>query len=122
MAPKSRDYFYRPPLKVRRGDLRSVLSLRAKEGKLLVVENIDLGEIKAKKALATMSKLGLSSALLVVGGAPTDDARVRAIKSVRNLATFDDLPVEGFNLEAALRHGEIVLTSAAAKQLEGVLA
>jgi len=122
MAPKSRNYFYRPPLKVRRGALRSVLSLRAKEGKLLVVENFDLGEIKTKKALATMNKLGLSSALLVVDGAATDTARVSAIKSVRNLAAFDALPVEGFNLEAALRHSEIVLTSAAAKQLEGVLA
>jgi large subunit ribosomal protein L4 len=121
MAPKSRDYFYRPPLKVRRGALRSVLSLRAKEGKILVVENFDLGEIKAKKALATMNKLGLTSALLVVGGSPTDNERVSAIKSVRNLARFDALPVEGFNLEAALRHGEIVLTSAAAKQLEGTL-
>jgi len=122
MAPKSRDYFYRPPAKVRKGALRSVLSLRAQEGKLLVVENFDLGEIKAKKALATLNgKLGLNSALLVVGGAPTDEKRIAAIKSVRNLADFDALPVEGFNLEAALRHGELVLTSAAAKQLEGVL-
>ena len=121
MAPKSRDYFYRPPLKVRRGALRSVLSLRAKEGKILVVENFDLGEIKSSKALNTMTRLGLSSALLVVGGGPTDNERVSAIKSVRNLAAFDALPVEGFNLEAALRHGEIVLTSAAAKQLEGTL-
>ncbi|WP_373047880.1 50S ribosomal protein L4 [Vulgatibacter sp.] len=122
MAPKSRDYFYRPPAKVRKGALRSVLSLRAQEGKLLVVENFDLGEIKAKKALATLTgKLGLGSALLVVGGVPTDAARVNAIKSVRNLASFDALPVEGFNLETALRHSELVLTSAAAKQLEGAL-
>lgn len=122
MAPKSRNYFYRPPAKVRKGALRSVLSLRAKEGKLLVVENFDLGEIKTKKAFETLTgKLGLKSALVVVDGAPTDTARVNAIKSIRNLADFDALPVEGFNLEAALRHGELVLTSAAAKQLEGTL-
>jgi len=122
MAPKSRNYFYRPPLKVRRGALRSALSLRAKEGKMIVVENFDLGEIKTKKALAAMNRLGLTSALLVVAGEPNDPQRVGAIRSVRNLADFDALPVEGFNLEAVLRHGELVLTSAAAKQLEGVLA
>lgn len=122
MAPKSRDYFYRPPLKVRRGALRSVLSLRAREGRILVVENFDLGEIKAKRALETLTnKLGLQSALLVVDGSPTDTARIHAIKSVRNLERFDALPVEGFNLEDALRHSDLVLTSAAAKQLEGVL-
>lgn len=122
MGPKSRDYFYRPPLKVRRGALRSVLSLRASEGKMLVLEDFDLGEIKTKKALAAMKQLGLDSALLVVGGEADDPKRINAIRSVRNLAKFDALPVEGFNLEAALRHGQLVLTSAAAKQLEGVLA
>jgi large subunit ribosomal protein L4 len=122
MAPKSRDYTYRPPAKVRKGALRSVLSLRAKEGNLLVLENFDLGEIKTRKALDTLTgRLGLTSALLIVGGPATDAARTQAIKSVRNLADFDALPVEGFNLEDALRHGALVLTSAAAKQLEGAL-
>jgi len=119
MAPKSRDYTYRPPAKVRKGALRSVLSLRAQEGKLLVIENFDLGEFKTRNALATLSgKLGLGSALLVLDAG---ENREMAIKSVRNLTAFDALAAEGFNLEAALRRSELVLTSAAAKQLEGAL-
>jgi large subunit ribosomal protein L4 len=122
MGPKPRDYTYRPPAKVRRGALRSVLSLRAKEGKLLVVDGFDLGEVKTKKAQEALVKgLGLSSALLVVGGERGEVVRDRALMSVRNLAKFDALPAEGFNLEAALRHGELVLTQQAAKQLEGAL-
>lgn len=122
MAPKSRDYTYRPPAKVRKGALRSVLSLRAQEGKLIVLDSFDLGEIKTQKALETLSsKLGLGSALVVVAGGPGDKARESALKSVRNLTHFDALPAEGFNLEAALRRSELVLTSAAAKQLEGAL-
>lgn len=122
LAPKTRDYTYRPPAKVRKGALRSMLSLRASEGSLLVVDNFDLGEIKTKKALSTLTeKLGLSSALVVVAGAPGEKERLVAIRSVRNLPKFDALPVEGFNVEAALRRSHLVLTSAAAKHLEGVL-
>ena len=42
-------------------------------------------------------------------------------RGVRNLAKFDVLPPEGFNLESALRHKHLVLTAAAAKALEGAL-
>ncbi len=122
MGPKPRDYEYRPPAKVRKGALRSVLSLRAKEGKLVIVDGFDLGGIKTKKAQDALVKaLGLTSALVVVGAAAEDKARDQALKSVRNLAKFDALPAEGFNLEDALRHRELVLTKAAAKQLEGAL-
>src|SRR5690606_38828873 len=102
MAPKSRDYTYRPPAKVRKGALRSVLSLRAREGKLLVVDGFDLSEAKTRAALAAFGKLGLSSALVVVAGDRAEASRVNAIRSVRNLAKFDALPAEGFNLEDAL--------------------
>src|SRR3954469_9657807 len=89
MAPKSRDYEYRPPAKVRKGALRSVLSLRAKEGKLLVLDGFDLGAIKTKKAMETMGKLGLQNALVIISGDKTDKVRESALKSVRNLARFD---------------------------------
>jgi large subunit ribosomal protein L4 len=122
MAPKSRDYTYRPPAKVRKGALRSVLSLRAREGKLIVLEGFDLPEVKTRAAMAAFGKLGLQNALVVVAGDRADAKRVNAIRSVRNLPTFDALAAEGCNVEAVLRHPELVLTSAAAKQLEGALA
>lgn len=122
LAPKTRDYSYRPPAKVRKGALRSVLSLRASEGNLIVLDGFDLGEIKTQKALEALSKkLGLPSALVVVAGTAEDAERKIAIRSIRNLEDYDALPVEGFNVEAALRRPHLVLTSAAAKHLEGVL-
>lgn len=122
LAPKTRDFSFRPPAKVRKGALRSVLSLRASEGNLLVLDGFDLGEFKTQKALQALSeKLGLPSALVVVGGGEEQDEREVAVRSIRNLKDYDALPVEGFNLEAALRRSHLVLTSAAAKHLEGVL-
>src|SRR5215472_9013473 len=46
MGPKPRDYSYRPPLKVRKGALRSVLSLRAREKSLWILDAFELGELK----------------------------------------------------------------------------
>ena len=117
MAPKSRDYTYRPPKTVRRGALRTVLSLRAREKKLLIVDKFDVKEASTK-ALASLltKKLGLTRALLVD---LKDNKNLHL--SVRNLAEFDILAPEGFNLESALSHEILVLTAPAAKALEGAL-
>src|SRR6478672_8344844 len=46
--PRNRDWSYRPPRQVRLGALRSALSLLAKEGRLLVVDKLELPEIRTK--------------------------------------------------------------------------
>ena len=117
MAPKSRDYFYRPPRQVRRGALRAVLSLRARENALYILDGFKLDAAKSKQAFEVLTKrLKLENALVIDG---KDNANLH--RSVRNLAKFDVLPPEGLNLESILRHSHIVLTSAAAKTLEGAL-
>src|SRR5437763_1373404 len=68
MAPKARDYTYRPPKKVRRGALRAALSLRAKEKALVIVDKFDLAAGKSKQAAEALTKrLKLQSALVVAG-------------------------------------------------------
>lgn len=117
MRPLPRDYFYRPPAQVRKGALRCALSLRARDNKLLILDQFQLEAIKTRAALAALLGLGLTDALVV-------DARENQnlLKSVRNLAAFDALPPEGVNLEDVLRHETLVLTAPAARSLEGALA
>ena len=117
MAPKSRDYFYRPPRKVRRGALRVALSQRVREQQLIIVDAFPVDEAKTKKALEVLQRrLKLDNALVV-----DEQTNAALHKSVRNLATFDALPPEGVNVESILRHKALVLTQAAAKALEGAL-
>ncbi|MHB8879003.1 MAG: 50S ribosomal protein L4 [Myxococcaceae bacterium] len=118
MGPKPRDYFYRPPKQVRKGALKAALSLRAREKALIIIQDFELPEGKSTKALKVLTgRLKLASAIVV------DDAKnVKLHRAVRNLAKFDVLPPEGLNLEMVLRHKNLVLTSAAAKALEGSLA
>jgi large subunit ribosomal protein L4 len=116
MGPKQRDYFYRPPKKVRKAALAAALSMRAKEKSLIILQDFT-SDGKSKGMLQILTKrLKLINALVV------DEAKNEKLhRSVRNLAKFDVLPPEGVNLESILRHKSIVLTSAAAKALEGSL-
>ncbi|HLL05842.1 MAG TPA: 50S ribosomal protein L4 [Myxococcaceae bacterium] len=117
MAPKSRDYFYRPPRQVRRGALRAVLSLRARENAIYILDGFKLDAAKSKQAFEVLTKrLKLENALVIDG---KDNANLH--RSVRNLAKFDVLPPEGLNLESVLRHKQLVLTSAAAKAIQEAL-
>ena len=117
MGPKQRDYFYRPPKKVRRGALKAALSLRAREKKLIIVDGFNLSAAKSKQAFEALTKrLKLAEALVIDAKDNTNLHR-----SVRNLAKFDVLAPEGLNLESVLRHKHLVLTSAAAKAIEGAL-
>jgi large subunit ribosomal protein L4 len=117
MAPKSRDYFYRPPRKVRRGALCAALSLRAKENALVILDGFKLDAPKSKQAFEVLTKrLKLENALVV-----DEKANTNLHRSVRNLAQFDVLPPEGLNLESVLRHKQLVITSAAARAIQEAL-
>jgi large subunit ribosomal protein L4 len=117
MAPKSRDYFYRPPRQVRRGALRAALSLRARENALVILDGFKLDAPKSKQAFEVLTKrLKLENALVIDA---KDNTHLH--RSVRNLASFDVLPPEGLNLESVLRHKQLVLTSAAAKAIQEAL-
>jgi large subunit ribosomal protein L4 len=113
MGPKPRDYSYDVPKQVRKGALRSALSLRAKEQKILFLDGFALDEIKTKKAIAALEKLGVANALILDASTNQNLA-----KSVRNLDNFTFLPPEGLNLFDVLRHHALVITVPTAKALQ----
>jgi len=117
MAPKARDYTYRPPKKVRRGAIRVALSMKARDKSLIILADFPVDQPKTKALHEVLTKrLKLTNALVV-----DERKNDKLHRSVRNLARFDVLPPEGLNVEDLLRHKSLVLTSAAAKALEGSL-
>jgi len=117
MAPKARDYTYRPPRKVRQGAIRVALSLKAKDKKLIVLDAFPVSEAKTKAVFEVLTKrMKLTNALVV-----DEKGNDKLLRSVRNMAKFDAVPPEGVNLESLLKHEALVLTSKAAKALEGAL-
>ena len=113
--PRPRDWSYRPPQQVRVGALRSALSKLHKEGRLVVVDRLELAEVKTKNlvnALETLSQARKSA--LVVDAAGNENLRL----SIRNCKDHQFLPPEGVNVYDLLRHDTLVLSKDAAKALE----
>ncbi len=114
-GPKPRDYEYNLPKKVRRLGLKMALTLKAKENNLIVVDNIELGEVpKTKKAVEVLKTLGIDQykVLIVI---PQKDEII--YKSFRNLPNVSVLPVEGLNVYSILWADKMVITQDALEKV-----
>jgi len=112
--PKPQDWSYRPPRRVRVAALKSALSLILKEGRLTIVDSIDLGEVKTKKLAGVLITLQAGKKTLVVDDGGNTSLRL----SIRNLEDKLFLPPEGVNVYDLLRHDHLVLSKGAIKALE----
>jgi len=113
-GPKPRDFSYRPPRKMRLGALKGALSLKLREGQLIVVQDFELSEIKTKKLAEVLDKLEVNGGALIVDAKENEKLRL----SARNLQGHSVLPPEGVNLYDLLRHEHLVLTQTAVQALE----
>lgn len=112
--PRPRDWSYRPPRQVRIGALKSALSKFFKEGRLVVVDRIDLPEVKTKGLVSALGTLKAEKRVMVVDSAENEKLRL----SIRNCAQHQFLPPEGVNVFDLLRHDTLVVSKDAAKKLE----
>ena len=112
--PRPRDWSYEPPRRVRALALTAALSKFNKEGRLLVVDAFDLGEIKTKTLLATLGVLKAHNKTLVVDSVDNEKLKL----SIRNCVEHQFLPPEGLNVYDLLRHDTLILSKNAAKALE----
>jgi large subunit ribosomal protein L4 len=117
-ALEPKDWSYRPPRKVRIGALKSALSLFAKEGRLLVVDAIDLPEIKTKAFALTIGTLLTSESADKKSLVVDEKGNDKLVRSIRNLDRHHFLPPEGVNVYDLLRHDHLIVSKAAAKALE----
>jgi large subunit ribosomal protein L4 len=112
-GPLPRDYSYKMPKKAWRAALCLAISERARDGKLVVVESLDLTELKTKAAKAALEKLGVKHALIVLG-----EGEEGFLRAARNLAAHKLLAVAGLNVYDVLNYDELVMTSKTLKAIE----
>ncbi|MGE5271366.1 MAG: 50S ribosomal protein L4, partial [Thiohalocapsa sp.] len=116
-GPVVRSHEFDLQKKVRRLGLKTALSAKQAEGKLVVIDAARVDEAKTKALRARLDKFGWGS-VLIIDGEKVDDGFLRA---ARNLPKVDVLPTQGANVYDILRRDTLVLTRDAVQQLEARL-
>lgn len=112
-GPHVRDHGYDVPKKVRKAALKSALSSKLAEGKLVVIDAASLKDGKTKELVAKLSKLGWSSTLVIDG----ETVDVNFSRAAQNIIGFDVLPTQGANVYDILRRDTLVLTKDGVEKL-----
>lgn len=115
-GPTPRSYEYAVPKKVRKLALCSALSMKLKENKMLILDRLELPEIKTRGVVAILKQLGLSSVLIV------EQENLNLEKSARNVPLVKVLRPEGLNVYDVLHYEHIVITQSCVEKLQGRLA
>ncbi len=117
-GPAPRDYSYRMPKKARRAALKSALSAKVKEGKLVIVDEISVAEPKTRVMAAVLRSLDVEKKPLLVIGEWDNNVE----KSTRNIKHAALSKSQGLNVYDVLNHEHLVMTQDAVAKLEEVLA
>ena len=113
-GPKPRDYRQEIPKKLRRLALRCVLSSKAGEGDLKIIDTFDLAEPKTKIMIEALAALGIESSALIVTPKPEENV----IKSARNIPEIITVPANILNIIDILSHKTLLMTEAAVRVAE----
>lgn len=117
-GPVVRSHAVSLPKKVRELALRVALSAKQAEGKLFILDSLQIKEAKTKLIVAALEKFGFVKPL-IIGGEQLEEAFAKA---ARNIKGVDVLPQQGTNVYDILNHKELVLTKDAVAFLEARLA
>jgi large subunit ribosomal protein L4 len=115
-GPRPRDYSYTMPKKARKNALCSALTVRAAEGKLIIVDAFPAAGGKTRSVVQALATLGSHSALIVD---VQDNEELR--RGAKNLPDSKWIAPEGINVYDVLDHETLVLTQASAKLVEQAL-
>ncbi len=116
-APVPRDYSFKINKKEKRAALKSVLTSRVLDNKLIVVDELKFDEIKTKKFQAVMDNLKVKKALVVIA-----DNDEKVTMSARNIPTVKTALVNSINVYDILKGDTLVLTKDAVAKIEEVYA
>ena len=116
-APTPRDYSFKLNKKEKRAALKSALTSRVEENKLIVIDEINFDEIKTKKFQEVLNNLSVSKALVVL-----EDGNKNAELSARNIADVKTAKTNTINVYDILKYNTVIVTKAAVATIEEVYA
>jgi len=114
-APKPRDFSFKLNKKMRRLALKSVLTDKLQNEKLIVLDKLELPEVKTKGMVKIINDLSLEKALFV-----TDGTNKNLVLSARNLQGIKTAGVNTINVYDILHHDSLVVTKEAIEKIQEV--
>ncbi len=116
-APTPRDYSFKLNKKEKRAALKSSLTSKVQDAKLIVVDELKFDEIKTKNFVNVMNNLKVQKGLVVIAD---NDANV--VMSARNVADVNTTLVNTINVYDVMKAKTVVLTKEAVAKIEEVYA
>ncbi len=113
-GPKPRSYRQAMPKKMRQLALRCVLSAKARDNELVILEQLTLDQPKTKEMAGILAALGVDSSALIVTAEPEENV----VKSARNLPRIKTMPVSLLNVVDILSRKMLLMTVAAVRKAE----
>ena len=113
-GPHPRSYRQAMPKKMRQLALRCVLSAKAGDGALMVLEQLKFDKPKTKEMANILAALGVDSSVLIVTSEPEENV----VKSARNLLGTKTIPANLLNVVDILSHKMLLMTEAAVRKAE----
>ncbi|MFN7039414.1 MAG: 50S ribosomal protein L4 [Alphaproteobacteria bacterium] len=112
-GPVVRSHAYDLPKKVRKLGLKIALSAKLAEGKLIILENIEIEELKTSLLHKNISLFSLKNVLIIDGDQINDNFK----KASANIVGLDLLPQKGANVYDIVKHDALILTNKAIEEL-----
>ena len=116
-APKPRDYSFKLKKKVKRLALQSALSTKVAEGKIIVLDELTLSEVKTKEMVKVLGNIKCDNALIVMDG-----SNENVMLSARNIPTVKTASVNTINVYDLLKYNNLVVTKEAVEKIQEVYA
>ncbi len=116
-APVPRDYSFKMNKKEKRAALKSALTSRVLDDKLIVIDELRFNEIKTKNFKKVMDNLNVAKAYVVIN---ENDEKV--VLSARNLPNVQTALTSTINVYDIMKGGTVILTKDALKTIEEVYA
>ncbi|EDH0938326.1 50S ribosomal protein L4 [Listeria monocytogenes] len=117
-GPTPRSYAYKLPKKVRRLAIKSILSSKINEEKLVVLEGLTFDAPKTKEFAAFLKNISVDTKALIVVAGESENVEL----SARNLQGITVIPAESISVLEVAKHDKLIITKAAVEKVEEVLA
>ncbi|EAC2631460.1 50S ribosomal protein L4 [Listeria monocytogenes] len=117
-GPTPRSYAYKLPKKVRRLAIKSILSSKVNEEKLVVLEGLTFDAPKTKEFAAFLKNISVDTKALIVVADESENVEL----SARNLQGITVIPAESISVLEVAKHDKLIITKAAVEKVEEVLA